>query len=213
MEQRTDDDAHWLPVDGYEGLYEVSEYGLVWSAPRATTSGGLLKQFPDRHGYPHVTLTRNGSQKRHAVHILVARAFIGPCPDGQEVCHEDGDPARPHASNLRYDTHGGNMLDRRRHGTDPNAAKEKCPAGHDYTPDNTDVRQYPNGPRRFCLKCRKIKARARYEADKAAGKPTWKPNSELTPEQLERRRETSKLRQRRYQARLRAPRQQSEQDH
>ena len=33
----------WLPVPGYEGLYEVSNHGNVWSAPRATTRGGILK--------------------------------------------------------------------------------------------------------------------------------------------------------------------------
>ena len=38
MEQLSFDDLEtWKPVPGYEGLYEVSNHGQVWSAPRATT--------------------------------------------------------------------------------------------------------------------------------------------------------------------------------
>ena len=77
----------WLPVVGYEGLYEVSSYGNVWSAPRATTKGGLLKHIPDKRNYQYVTLTRNGKQRRAQVHCLMLAAFVGPCPEGQEVRH------------------------------------------------------------------------------------------------------------------------------
>jgi len=50
-------------------------------------------------------------------------AFVGPCPDGLEVAHDNGVPNDNRLSNLRYDTHKGNHADRKRHGT--NNAGEK----------------------------------------------------------------------------------------
>jgi hypothetical protein len=50
------------------------------------------------------------------VHRLVLIAFIGPCPDGMEGCHEDGNPGNNRLSNLRWGTHQSNQQDMRRHG-------------------------------------------------------------------------------------------------
>lgn len=44
-------------------------------------------------------------------------AFVGKCPDGMEVCHNDGDPGNPSLNNLRYDTKSANQQDRIRHGS------------------------------------------------------------------------------------------------
>lgn len=139
----------WLPVVGYEGIYRVSDDGQIWSAPRANARGGLLKLYSDKHGYPWVTLTKDGKQKRRSVHQLVAEAFIGPRPPGQEVRHKDGNPANAGAANLLYGTHAENMQDKARHGTDHNTAKTHCPAGHPY--DEANTRIYDG--RRFCRQC------------------------------------------------------------
>jgi hypothetical protein len=48
---------------------------------------------------------------------LVAFAFLGPCPPGHYVCHNDGNPKNNHPCNLRYDTPTGNMADCLKHGT------------------------------------------------------------------------------------------------
>lgn len=134
---------------GYEGLYRVSDEGQIWSAPRATTRGGLLKLYPDKRGYPWVTLTRDGAQKRRSVHQLVAEAFIGPRPDGLEVRHKDGDHRNARANNLEYGTHAENMQDMVRHGTGASINKTHCPKGHEYTEANTRV--YDG--RRWCRQC------------------------------------------------------------
>lgn len=47
-----------------------------------------------------------------SVHRLVLEIFVGPCPYGQEACHNDSDPSNNRVSNLRWDTHQGNMKDR-----------------------------------------------------------------------------------------------------
>ncbi len=55
--------------------------------------------------------------------MLVARivlvAFVGPCPERMECCHNDGDETNNRLANLRWDTHSANLLDKRRHGTMP----------------------------------------------------------------------------------------------
>lgn len=109
----------WLPVKGYEGLYEVSDHGQVQSLDRVVKSRGGQRTIPGRvkkiqnvGGYSHIRLTdRAGATKNHWVHRLVAGAFIGPCPSGQEVLHSDGDPGNAKLDNLRYGTRKDNMLD------------------------------------------------------------------------------------------------------
>lgn len=51
------------------------------------------------------------------VHRLVLEAFVGPCPEGMEGCHIDGDGTNNRLDNLRWDTHVGNVKDSIRHGT------------------------------------------------------------------------------------------------
>jgi len=119
----------WRPVVGWEGLYEVSSLGRVKSlARRYWTSGGrvphwcniegrILKPAKTTYGHWFVKLSRNGKAKTRTIHILVAEAFIGPRPEGMEVCHgpngkEDNTPA-----NLSYGTHSQNMHDCVRDGT------------------------------------------------------------------------------------------------
>lgn len=119
--------TQWRPVDGYEGTYEVSNGGQVRSIDRTVSfADGRVRRYAGKvlarylaDGYWKVTLKRQDKGNRVHVHILVAAAFKGPCPGGYEVCHNDGDRANCRASNLRYDTHAGNLADCLAHGTRP----------------------------------------------------------------------------------------------
>lgn len=79
----------WKPVVGYEGRYEVSDWGNVKSLDyyyqgknqygdvfTACKRGRILKQVLDKDGYLIVCLHNNGKQKNKRVHQLVATAFI-----------------------------------------------------------------------------------------------------------------------------------------
>ena len=66
-----------------------------------------------------LTITANGQQRTYGAHQLVALAFIGPRPEGLEVCHGDGDSSNNCLDNLRYDTKAGNAADQVAHGTAP----------------------------------------------------------------------------------------------
>jgi hypothetical protein len=84
-----------------------------------------------------VTLSAEGRRKEVQVSVLVAEAFIGPRPTIKaHCCHEDGDLTNNAASNLRWDSAGGNLLDEVRHGTHRNSRKMRCPRRHPLAPPN-----------------------------------------------------------------------------
>lgn len=100
---------HWRDVVGYEGSYEVSSRGNVWSVRRLTfdgrrVGGYLLKLRPDAHGYRTVCLCVNGVRDDRKVHQLVLEAFVGPRPPGAETLHRNGIRHDNRLSNLLWDT-------------------------------------------------------------------------------------------------------------
>ena len=109
----------WKQVVGYEGKYRVSSYGRVWSY----FMGGLLKLTINEKGYVRVRFStgekyygkdRNGVRTRskwYFVHRLVLAAFVGPCPEGQEVLHKNHKRNDNRLENLRYGTHVENMAE------------------------------------------------------------------------------------------------------
>ena len=112
----------WLPVVGYEGLYEVSNRGRVWSVPRRgyhgrPEGGRILKQRGRR--YRQVNLGRGNTRR---VHQIVARSFLGEPRPGEQVCHgprknDDGTQCN-WADNLEWGTAAKNLGDdKRRDGT------------------------------------------------------------------------------------------------
>lgn len=109
----------WCPVVGEEGYYEVSDRGRVRSLDRVVGTrkqrwkGRMLKPTNMGRGYVGVALRGRNKQR---VHQLVARTFLGECPPGQVVCHNDGNPGNNRLENLRYDTQASNCRDTVRHG-------------------------------------------------------------------------------------------------
>lgn len=109
----------WKPVPGFEG-YEVSDLGRVrsWISRHGRRSEPRpMKPAPDAHGYLRVTLRLNGAPVYRKVHQLVLEALVGPCPDGMEGCHNDGNRANAALTNLRWDTRPNNFADKIEHGT------------------------------------------------------------------------------------------------
>lgn len=103
---------------GFEGFYEVSDMGRVRSI-RGRYCGRILSPGPHPGGYPLMHLYRNGRRIARTLHSLVAAAFIGPRPRGQEVRHKDGVKTNCRAENLSYGTHRQNEADKLAHGTLP----------------------------------------------------------------------------------------------
>lgn len=100
----------WLPVVGLEGKYEVSSLGRVRSVDRVTNGRRIAGRMMRvrRHedmGYLTVHFKVDGKAKGALVRILVATAFLGPCPEHHVVRERDGDPANCTLANLYYGTH------------------------------------------------------------------------------------------------------------
>lgn len=156
----------WRPVPGYERTYEVSDLGRVRSLPRPSARGGLIRRKPSTTGYAAVGLCQDGTQKTRTVHLLVASAFMGPTPEGQEVRHLNGDRSDPRLVNLTFGTRSDNNRDKRSHGTDHNVLKTHCPQDHAYDEANTYVA--PSRPTaRYCRTCMRERGAAFYLANKA----------------------------------------------
>lgn len=119
-------DEIWKDVVGYEGLYKVSSLGRVKSLARWVSFKDTKRSVPERilstktngNDYPGCNLSKAGKKKMHRVHRIVMRAFVGECPDGQEVLHLDSDKGNSELSNLRYGTHACNMAFKAEDGTD-----------------------------------------------------------------------------------------------
>lgn len=94
--------------------YDVDQFGNVRSRRRRTIK--LLKPWCLK-GYSYVTLTNDEGIAHRGVHQLVLDAFVGPCPEGMEACHEDGIKTNNGVRNLRWGTHKSNVDDMRRHGS------------------------------------------------------------------------------------------------
>lgn len=184
-------DEIWVPIDSYEGCYEVSNLGRVRSLdryvhnrsgwPPAFKRGHLIKQSPTG-GYPAVGLHREGLRpKRRAVHLMVLEAFVGARPSPDHVaCHGDGNPFNNNVSNLRWDTRAANARDSIAHGTNRQRAKTHCPHGHEYTPENTEI--YKGGRKcKTCLKARRATGRPS-AAELMRGKTHCPYGHEYTPE-------------------------------
>jgi HNH endonuclease/NUMOD4 motif len=94
--------------------YRVNERGRVVSYARGKRR--RLRPFTLSAGYLAVDLTHAGEKRKLYVHQLVLLAFVGPCPDGMETRHLDGNPANNRLENIRYGTPAENAQDRERHG-------------------------------------------------------------------------------------------------
>lgn len=94
-------------IPGYEGLYTISDEGVVYRQHGTFVKSNKGTQNKD--GYCKVSLSKRGDKpKQYLVHRLVAEAFI-PNPDNLPVVdHIDEDKTNNHVSNLRWCTHAQN---------------------------------------------------------------------------------------------------------
>lgn len=100
----------WRDIDGYEGLYQVSNLGRVRSLDKGEKlpngyrirKGKILKPGLNRYGYQFVYLYKDGKAKMHTVHKLVAQAFISNPQHFKEINHIDEVKTDNRASNLEW---------------------------------------------------------------------------------------------------------------
>ena len=109
----------WRDIQGYEGLYQVSNLGRVrscdrhtwagWRGEKALVKGRVRKPSITRQGYYQVDLLVDGHRKSLKVHRLVAIAFI-PNPNNYPyINHKDENPLNNKVDNLEWCTQKYNV--------------------------------------------------------------------------------------------------------
>lgn len=111
----------WKAVVGYEGFYEVSNFGRVRNLGRVDNINHfheerILKNGTRPNGYLRVHLSKNGDAKWHSVHRLVAMAFVEKKDGCDIVNHLDNNPKNNRADNLEWTDYKGNMQHATRQG-------------------------------------------------------------------------------------------------
>lgn len=126
----------WKPIPGYEGLYEVSDYGRVKSLSRTMPhknhgTWNIRERFLMQHwggpkGSQYLTVWLHkgkGEQRIFRVHRLVAEVFIPKVEGKSFVNHKDGDKGNNRVENLEWCTPLENTKHAFEHGLCENIGK------------------------------------------------------------------------------------------
>lgn len=108
----------WRDVVGYEGYYQVSNFGRVKSVTRqvsnhtgmVTLHPHILKVKLDFKGYARVYLSKNAQDKYVGIHRLVAMSFIPNIDNKPQVNHIDGNKTNNNVNNLEWCTNRENAI-------------------------------------------------------------------------------------------------------
>lgn len=133
-------DEIWKDIEGYEGLYQVSNLGRVKSSgnfksKNARKTQKILKNILQNNGYYGVTLRKGGKSTRKNIHRLVAEAFIPnpynkPCIDHINTIRTDNS-----IENLRWCTEKENNQN-------PISTKKQSKPVYQYTLSGEFVREW-----------------------------------------------------------------------
>lgn len=107
----------WKDIKGYEGYYQVSNFGKVRSLNRSIYRKNGRKQsfkdqelkFHDKHGYLGINLRKDGKIKSCTVHRLVAEAFIPNPYNLPQINHKDENKYNNRIDNLEWCSSSYNM--------------------------------------------------------------------------------------------------------
>jgi hypothetical protein len=100
----------WKDIVGYEGLYQVSNFGQVKSLNyNHTGEEKILKPGKNNKGYLFVNLCKNGKVKHFLIHRLVATMFIENFLNKPYINHIDCNPKNNNVDNLEWVTQQENI--------------------------------------------------------------------------------------------------------
>ena len=90
----------WKDIDGYEGLYQVSNLGRV----KSLKNKKILKYSKNYKGYCQINLYKNGKRKKYCIHRLVALGYVNNILNKEQVNHIDGNKENNCVYNLEWVT-------------------------------------------------------------------------------------------------------------
>ena len=101
----------WKAIKGYEGLYEISSYGVVKSFHK-NKDGVFISQHTEKCNHTNhksLTLSKDKVKTQFRVHRLVAEAFIDNPENKCCVNHKDNNGENNIYSNLEWATQSENI--------------------------------------------------------------------------------------------------------
>ena len=121
---------NWLPIKGYEDLYEVSDQGNVRSIDRVIFQQGRLQKyrgsvispFKNNGGYLCVRISKDNKNKSFTDHRLVAEAFIQNPNNLPQINHKNEDKTCNSVENLEWCDCRYNLM----YGSLPEKRKSMC---------------------------------------------------------------------------------------
>jgi predicted XRE-type DNA-binding protein len=130
----------WKDIPEYEGLYEVSNTGIVRSKDRITPHGRfrksqILSMHVNHGGYLRVALCKDSKKKFYSAHRLVALSFFGIDENKTQVNHKNGIKTDNRVDNLEWVTLSENM----EHAYKTGLACKKGEQNHNRKLTNKDV--------------------------------------------------------------------------
>jgi hypothetical protein len=114
----------WKDIEGYEGYYQVSNFGRVKSL-NVFGKEKHRKLQTDKNGYLVIGLRKLGKEKNCKVHRLVALTFIPNSNNKKTINHIDGVKTNNQVSNLEWATYSENMTHAFITGLKPNQSGSK----------------------------------------------------------------------------------------
>jgi len=100
----------WKDIEGYEGLYQISNLGNVKSLiANMNRRKRLLKAKFEKDNYAYVSLYKNKIAKNKKIHRLVAQHFISNPENKLEVNHKNGIKTDNRVDNLEWCTRSENV--------------------------------------------------------------------------------------------------------
>lgn len=112
------DDEYWVGINGYEGLYEISNFGRIKRLSRMAIDymgrdiflvEKIMKESKTKE-YPKVILSKNGDQFNKMIHVLLADAFIPNPLNLPYINHKNGIKHDYRLQNLERCTGSENVL-------------------------------------------------------------------------------------------------------
>lgn len=137
----------WKDVVGYEGIYQVSNFGNVKSLDKIVFNNGsrrynnikgrvLSQNKTNGNGYRIVSLNNNGCSKNYYIHRLVASSFLENKNNFKYINHKDENKLNNNIDNLewcdaKYNANYGTSRERARQKLLNNKSTSKQVSSHD----------------------------------------------------------------------------------
>lgn len=147
---------HIHAVAGETVIITPQQEARFWAKVVKTESCWIWTGAKTPYGHGNLNTGQPGHSR--VAHRFGYEFMVGQVPDGLELDHLCRNPPCVRPEHLEPVTHLENV--RRGESGQWQAAKTHCPKGHEYTPENTDLRKHSRGgPNRVCVSCRRINGR------------------------------------------------------